>query len=247
MITVACGIIMVFLAPGFGTAQCAAELKCEHVIVKDPLGLSECLDGKFDACGGESSATSESPDQKLQECLIKSKAMTKITFILLTAMRETIQLSLELLSPEAGRTLAVLLTSVQKELQGQNIEERSLKQKNGCDSIINVSLPENGSISPCVRMLNASCAPKKPREPGDLRPFLLLSAVVCLLKNIPTISATAMLKGMACIVLKAFIIILKKTRASLLMLPVLEFVQVVLRCEVYKPLTKFAERSLLSE
>lgn len=243
--TTGCAVIMVFLAPGLGTAQCTGELNCHESEVPDPLHLHKCLQGTLDACGVPGTET-ESPDQKLSECFLKPQTMTRISFLFLYAVRETIQLSLGLLSPGSGSRLFMLLQLVQKELEGRGIQSRSL-QESGCDKKIKLRLPENASISECTKLMDAYCGPHKPREPRDWRPFLLFSALVCFLKNIPTISAMALLKGMICTVLKASIIIIKKTRMSLLMLPVLEFLQVVLRCEAYKPLSKFAERSLLSE
>ncbi|XP_077527618.1 uncharacterized protein LOC144138991 [Haemaphysalis longicornis] len=167
IITAACAVTMAFLLPGFGTAQCAGDLKCKNVAIKDTLGLSECLEGTLDVCGdSKEKDETESPDQKLSRCIIKSRSMVKITVLLLNTMREAIQLSLELLSPGSGRTLFVLLQQVESEVETQNVQERSL-QRNGwsqCNRNITVTLPENTDISRCVEITEGFCRPSRRNE-----------------------------------------------------------------------------------
>lgn len=221
-------IVMGFLAPEFGFAQCESNDRqdCTQVQLQDPLGLHKCLDDAWDICSGKEVAKQEEQINKLAHCLTKSGSFEKLMFIFADGLRETMFFLLELVLPGAARALT-----------GSNrppYRPWPHGMPQGCQKKINISVPQNPGIKRCKLLMESFCKGSRLQNRHMLE-ATLLSSLVCILQNIPPGAALKLLKEFTCKLLQTVTIIIQETRVAPLLLPVVQLLRVVLDCGVYNP------------
>lgn len=225
--TAACTVVIAFLAPEFGFAQCESSdsPKCTHVTFRDPLGISKCLNKTWDICTDRDGRKQEESIKKLASCLTQSEALAKLTFMFLDGVRGAMLFLFDLVFPGASHSLT---------WSNRMAHQRRTQVPDGCKKTVNVSVPENPGIRRCTALVQTFCTGLRRH---DRHVFLatLLSSLVCILQNIPPTAALKLLKEFACRLLVKVIHFLNHTRAAPMLLPVLQLLQVVFNCDVYKP------------
>ncbi|XP_077561685.1 uncharacterized protein LOC144178020 [Haemaphysalis longicornis] len=212
-----------------GSATSVAQLGCHGIDVLNLFLLQQAQEGPVD---------------KLARCLTQSKAFPRLLFIFLDGFREFLFFCVKLILPGSTDVLGRLFLPPVRGPGHPTLKVNPSSTPKGCSHTINVTVPENLRVKECIRPLSAFCDHWARLDRHMLSSFLL-SALVCILQNIPTEAAFQLLKKFMCNLLRTILAHPSYTTAAPLLRPVLNLLRLLLRCEEYNPVSKLAERTLL--
>lgn len=239
-----CTVIIVFLTLHVTTAiRPQVSAKCTVVHFPDMMNISKCIGDTLKLCGEEREDLKTS-SKTLANCLVRSLGTRNFLTIAFRGLVQAIMYAMQASLPGSALLTSPVLGGFRGLFRRPATQHKILFTNRPCNQTVPVSFPDFLLIGDCVRPQHFMCT-----RSGwmDLRTQVLtslLSMIVCVMRKMPFFNVLFLLKDMMCAGLKLLKEWLNKIGTFAIAVPVVEFFEVIFRCNAQFGIQSTMERKL---